>query len=156
MRYTTIIDIRDFPELYRNQNLRLLYLHLVLKSGYHDDDRDQVHTSIRRLGYETGLTVSAVRHGLAMLKKFGLMSTNGTTILVKKFVMTEEPTKRARTKRDLQEQLIAIERQREQQRHDADVQQRKKAMEADITENPSYQSIMKKFGLKEQPKKKTE
>ena len=71
MRYTTIIDIRDFPELYRNQNLRLLYLHLVLKSGYHDDDRDQVHTSIRRLGYETGLTVSAVRHGLAMLKKFG-------------------------------------------------------------------------------------
>lgn len=154
MRYTTIIDIRDFPELYRNQNLRLLYLHLVLKSGYHDDDRDQVHTSIRRLGYETGLTVSAVRHGLAMLKKFGLMSTNGATILVKKFVMTEEPTKRARTKRDLQEQLIAIERQREQQRQDYDVEQRKKAAQAADTESESYKSIMKKFGLKEQPKKK--
>ena len=49
MRYTTLIDIRDNPILYRNHNVRLVYLHLVLVAGYHDVNRDIVSASLRVL-----------------------------------------------------------------------------------------------------------
>ena len=56
MRYTTIIDIAQCPEIYRNINARLTYLHMVLTCGYHDNDKGLVRKSVRQLSAETGIT----------------------------------------------------------------------------------------------------
>lgn len=101
MRYTTIIDISENRELYRNHNARLLYLHLVLKSGYHDDDRDQVRLSIRSMAYDSGLSVSAVRHALKVLEKNGLLSKRQGRLYVTKFVVEKTITKRARKAKEI-------------------------------------------------------
>lgn len=112
MRYTTIIDISEFPMLYRNVNARLLYLHLCLRSGYHDYDRDIYDISLRRLADEVGLTLSATRHALKVLGSMSLISMEGSTIKVKKWIADDPITKRARTKA----QQIDIDHQRERQR----------------------------------------
>ena len=77
MRYTTIIDITELPSIYRNHNARLVYLHLVLKCGYHDTDRDLTDTSIRQLSAAVGLTIAATRHALLQLQAVGLLSREG-------------------------------------------------------------------------------
>lgn len=94
MRYTTIIDIRELDAIYRNKNVRLVYLHMVLKSGYHDEDRDLLRCSIRNLAWEIGLSVSAVRHALHVLMKSGMVSKNGESWQVKKFFLDTPPTPR--------------------------------------------------------------
>jgi len=103
MRYTTIIDISEYPELYRNTNIRILYLHMVLKSGYHDDDRDQCRLSIRRLSYDTGLTISAVRHALGVLQKFGLVVSENGIFFVKKFVLEKPISPRIKSEKKRKE-----------------------------------------------------
>lgn len=94
MRYTTVIDISEFREVYKNMNARLLYLHMALKCGYHDDDRDMIITSIRRLAMDTGLTVSAVRHALGVLERQQLLVKTSNGYRVKKWVAIETPTPR--------------------------------------------------------------
>lgn len=94
MRYTTVIDISELPDVYRNVNARLLYLHIALKSGYHDDDRDQITTSVRRAAADTGMTLSAARHALAVLEAHGLLDRTGERWRVKKWVVAELPTPR--------------------------------------------------------------
>lgn len=94
MRYTTIIDISEFPAIYRNRNARLLYIHMALKAGYHDYDRDLLTTSIRSLSSQTGLTVSAVRHALLQLESCQLLTRDGLAWRVKKFVLEEKPSSR--------------------------------------------------------------
>lgn len=94
MRYTTIIDISEIPEVYKNLNARLLYLHLVLKSGYRDTDRDVIKTSLRRLEDETGLTFSAVRHSFVLLAKHGLATKTEGGWRVLKWIVAEIPTPR--------------------------------------------------------------
>lgn len=103
MRYTTIIDIRELPAIYRNVNARLVYLHMVLASGYHDNDRDQTEISIRRISYETNLTISAVRHALGCLERAGLISRTGITWTVKKFVLESTITPRVRSEKKRRE-----------------------------------------------------
>lgn len=103
MRYTTIIDIRELPAIYRNVNARLVYLHMVLASGYHDNDRDQTEISIRRISYETNLTISAVRHALGCLERAGLISRSGITWTVKKFVLETSITPRVRSEKKRRE-----------------------------------------------------
>lgn len=103
MRYTTIIDIRELPAIYRNVNARLVYLHMVLASGYHDNDRDQTDISIRRISYETNLTISAVRHALGCLERAGLISRSGITWTVKKFVLETSITPRVRSEKKRRE-----------------------------------------------------
>lgn len=94
MRYTTIIDIREIPEVYRNPNIRILYLHLCLLSGYHDNDRDLVRISVRNLAVSVGLTVSATRHGLAVLKRWKLLKQRGSVYRVCKYVEESAITSR--------------------------------------------------------------
>lgn len=98
MRYTTIIDISEFPAVYNNPNARLIYLHLALKSGWHDADRDQIKTSIRRVAMEVGLTVSATRHALVQLERDKLLTRSGDTWTVKKWIIQEIPTPRTQPK----------------------------------------------------------
>lgn len=94
MRYTTVIDISEMPAVYRNQNCRLLYLHIALKAGYHDDDRDTANVSIRRLAQDTGLTVSATRHALSVLIEAKLLARAGKTWKVVKWICETPPSPR--------------------------------------------------------------
>lgn len=97
MRYTTIIDITEFPDLYRNQVIRLVYLHLSLRSGYHDHDRDLIGTSIRRLASDVGVTVSGVRNALRQLERHGLVARAGDMYQVTKWTVTARVSPRTRT-----------------------------------------------------------
>lgn len=116
MRYTTIIDISEIGDLYRNINCRLLYLHLCLKAGYHDADRDLIDLSIRRLANETGLTVSATRHALSQLQSARLLERlDGRLWRVKKWLPTETISKRKTTKPE-EETRKADEARKERQR----------------------------------------
>lgn len=114
MRYTTIIDISSIRAIYRNFNCRLVYLHLVLRAGYHDDDRDIADISIRRLAIETGLSLSSTRHALKQLLKSGLLQRQGLVWIVTKWVPGDEITPRPRgkqTKADKQAAAASAERQ---------------------------------------------
>lgn len=114
MRYTTIIDITEWPALYKNPATRIVYLHMVLKSGYHDHDRDLAVTSIRRLAWDTGLTVSATRHALEQLEKYHLLARQGAAWYVRKFVLEQPITSRPRTRKQVQnqEQAAALDAER--------------------------------------------
>lgn len=99
MRYTTIVDITETEEVYRNPNTRLVYLHLVLKSGYRTDDRDRIRISLRRLAWEVGITIAAARYALKALERAALLSyTEGGTIEVVKFVIPEPYAQRPSAK----------------------------------------------------------
>lgn len=100
MRYTTVIDISEFPMLYRNVNVRLLYFHLCLKAGYHDFDRDICDISVRRLAQEVGITYSATRHALRILEEQRFITYNGNAIMVRKWLQDETITKRSRSKKE--------------------------------------------------------
>lgn len=131
MRYTTIIDISDIPTIYRNINARLVYLHLVLKSGYHDDDRDLVAMSIRRIAAETGLTLSAIRHAIKQLERANLLSRQGEIWLVKKWIIEQKISTRARTARQQKQIEIEAERRRQneiREREDAINRQRREQL----------------------------
>lgn len=90
MRYTTVIDLRDYPQAYKSQSVRILYLHMCLTAGYHEEDRDIVTISIRRLAMSTGLTVSATRHAMAVLEHIGLLKKTTRGLLVTKWVASEQ------------------------------------------------------------------
>lgn len=100
MRYTTLIDISELPSVYRNVNARLLYLHMALRAGYHDDDRDVLETSIRNLSAQTGLTISAVRHALHILEGVRLIKREGSAWIIKKWLpmQTTSPRPKATQK----------------------------------------------------------
>lgn len=129
MRYTTVIDLTEFRQLYRNKNAVLVYLHLALRSGWHDHDRDIVETSVRNLAYDTGLSVAAVRHALKILEDAKLLSHVGSVWTVTKWVMTEDPTKRPKNARDAKQIEIAAERQRaeEKREREAEIERTRRA-----------------------------
>lgn len=115
MRYTTIIDLSEFPALYRNKNVRLVYLHLALKSGYHDNDRDLIDISIRNLAWAVGLSVSATRHALHILELAKMIKRAGPLWHVRKFIIEQEITPRAKTAREAKiKSAVAAEQQASQ------------------------------------------
>lgn len=114
MRYTTIIDISEIPAVWTCESARRLYLYLVLKSGYHDDDRDQIRTSFRAVAARAGLSESAARHAVKVLETAGLLRRAAGTWTVTKWVMTQEITARAKTVRQAKDREIAAERERQQ------------------------------------------
>lgn len=133
MRYTTIIDLSEFPLLYKSPGIRLVYLHLALRSGYRDDDRDLLQISIRTLARETGLTIAAARHALLQLEKFELIKRCGPMWQVKKFVIEKQITRRAQTKNQEREQAAAQIREQERQRREkqqAEYDKQRAALEA--------------------------
>lgn len=97
MRYTTVIDITDFPQIYRNIHARLVYIHMALKAGYHDDDRDVCRLSIRNLAADVGISVSATRNALQQLEKSELISRGSDCWIVKKWVAMEAPSPRTQS-----------------------------------------------------------
>lgn len=129
MRYTTIIDITEFGEVYRSVACRMVYLHLCLKAGYHDYDRDMATCSLRSIAADTGLTLSAVRCAVSRLERLHLVLREGTALRVKKYILEENITPRPRTRKQKQQQDAAsirtqqqeqMERQRESERRETD------------------------------------
>lgn len=94
MRYTTIIDLREWPQAYRNINIRLVYYHLAMVAGYHDYNRDVTEISVRSLAADTGCTVSAVRHALHILEALQLIKRKGRATYVRKWLTTPKTTPR--------------------------------------------------------------
>lgn len=116
MRYTTVIDISEFPSVYKNPNARLVYLHMALKSGYHAEDKDKLKSSIRRIAMAVGLTVSATRHALAQLEREQLITKTDSGWMVKKWVVETFPEKnQVKKKTAAQEER---ERQQEKERQE--------------------------------------
>lgn len=148
MRYTTVIDLSEFPDIYRNHAARILYFHLALKAGYHDNDRDQVAVSIRRLASDTGITVSATRHALRILTQAGLLTRTGMIWMVTKWVAEQSITTRAKTKREMQEQILSLERQRQQQKHEKSYQESRQYDPDKALDNDAYRRLKARFGLK--------
>lgn len=130
MRYTTIIDISEMPTIYGNINARLVYLHLVLKSGYHDDDRDMIAISIRRIAADLNLSLSAVRHAIGQLERAHLLQRQGPIWCVKKWIVEQKITSRPKTQRQQKQIEIAAERQRQQEQRERDalIEQQRRAM----------------------------
>lgn len=143
MRYTTIIDIREFPQIYRNDHVKLVYLHLVLISGYHDEDRDQTPISIRQICYDTGLSLSAVRHSLKVLISAGLLSRSGITWTVKKFVLDKpiSPRIRSEKKRSAAENLERERIIKEEQNQREKEEKRKYQEEIKAGKNPLKEMV---------------
>lgn len=143
MRYTTVIDIREFPQIYRNNNAKLVYLHLALISGYHDEDRDQTPVSIRQICYDTGLSLSAVRHSLKVLISAGLLSRNGIIWTVKKFVLDKpiSPRIRSEKKRTAAEKLERERIIKEEQNQREKEEKRKYQEEIKAGKNPLKEMV---------------
>lgn len=143
MRYTTIIDISEFPIVYKNPNIRLLYLHMVLKSGYHDDDRDKCFLSIRRLASDIGLTLSATRHALGILQKLGLIFRENDFYYVKKFVLDKpiSPRIRSEKKRSAAENLERERIIKEEQNQREKEEKRKYQEEIKAGKNPLKEMV---------------
>lgn len=106
MRYTTIIDIREAPALYRNANTRLIYLELVLGSSYQQDTKDRYQGSFRTLAARVGVTISAVRNSLKQLQALGMVSPIEGGWIVKKWI--EQPAIIPRRQRPKPEQPISL------------------------------------------------
>lgn len=128
MRYTTIIDITEQPAVYRNINVRLLYLHLCLKCGYHDHDRDIYDRSLRSMAADCGLTLSAVRHALHILEQAQLVLKVGGVWQVRKYIQSAAPTPRPKTKRQQVERDISQEREQANQERErqADIERQRR------------------------------
>lgn len=93
MRYTTIIDLSELP-IYQSKSVRLLYLHLCLRAGYHKENQDIITDSLSRIARDTGMTVSAVRCALRQLIAANLAQREGMAIRVSKFVQPVLAAKR--------------------------------------------------------------
>ena len=134
MRYTTVIDVRDFPTVWRNNNTTRLYVHMVLACGFHDEDRDQLKASVRGLAASAGLTVAAVRTGLAQLMKAGLVKRNGDTWTVVKWVAQTKPTPRQQAKAKAAGQDITELMRKQEEENDEYVRKVQQAVKT-ATEN---------------------
>lgn len=109
MRYTTLIDLRDYPGLYRNHNVRLVYMHLVLVAGYHDANRDIVSASLRTMAADIGVSMSALRHALAVLAKAKLIQRRQGRLYVAKWLPEQRVSKRRCTQLDPKTQAAVNE-----------------------------------------------
>lgn len=147
MRYTTVIDISEMPDVYKNSTARLIYMHMSLKAGYHDSDRDLVTLSIRRVAAEVGVTVSATRHALHLLERSGLISREGQLWRIKKWVEEQTITTRAKTKREMQEQIQRLERQKQQAVLEIAHQEHKEYDPDKALDNDAYRRVQARFGL---------
>lgn len=110
-----MIDLSEFRLAYRNLNVRLVYLHLCLISGYHDDDRDLVDISLRNLASEVGITLSATRHALRILSDLRLISVEGSLLRVTKWIPEKTIGKRQAKKESVQDEGRRQEKSRQEE-----------------------------------------
>lgn len=149
MRYTTLIDIRDQPAVYRNINCRLVYMHLALRAGYHDNDRDVCNVSLRQLAREVGITLSACRHALSVLDRAKLVARQGTLLIVRKWTIEGPITPRAKTAKQQKQQqaadqAAAIQEQRRRHRQASEEQYRQQYTDGPTAFRIYFEEMKKK------------
>lgn len=149
MRYTTIIDLSEYTSLYRNHHVRLVYLHMVLRSGWHDEDRDILDLSIRAIAQGAGLSISTVRHALRQLEKSQLIVRQGNVWSVKKWVLQDTPAPRPRTMKEKKQSEVKEGRVVEQAALDKQLEQSRKEREQMLAAGKTpfmlyYESLQKK------------
>lgn len=124
--------------------MRLVYLHLVLKSGYHDHDRDQVRISYRSLAADSGLTLSQVRHAIKILIKWHMLIRKDNIWTVRKWCQEQTITTRAKSskeaKKKAQEQAVIAERERQRAMDD----ENRKRRDAEAGERDNYIEFVRK------------
>ena len=152
MRYTPIIDISEYKTLYQNINVRLVYLHLVLKSGYHDYNRDMISISLRQLSMEVGITLGAVRHALEILTKAKMIYKKDNVYHVRKWIVEQKITSRATSKR--QEQAIQNQKDRAKENKEREIEYQKRQNRVDELRKQGkteymlyYENMMKKADM---------
>lgn len=104
MRYTTIIDITDIPQVYNNINATRVYLHLCLTCGFTADDMDTLRISYRQLAAQLNITLSAVRYSLNLLTRYHLITIEGNIITVRKYLPKAEYKDRPKTQQEFKDQ----------------------------------------------------
>lgn len=104
MRYTTIIDITDIPQVYSNINATRVYLHLCLTCGFTADDMDTIRISYRQLAAQLRITLSAVRHSLNLLIRYHLITIEGNLITVRKYLPKAEYKDRPKTQQEFKDE----------------------------------------------------
>lgn len=147
MRYTTIIDIREFPSIWKNQSCRQLYLYMVLAAGFEDYNRDEVRDSIRELSYKSGLTLSATRHALKQLATARLVVRRDKTWKVAKWLQSPTISPRELNKRMTKQQQhdAAVAREREERQFNQEAER-----EANKRTAVSYQEYLQMKNQKQQ------
>lgn len=88
----------------------MIYLHLVLKAGWGERNQDYCRGSIRQLQGELDMTFAAVRHGLGVLLKMGMIKKAPGGWMVRKYCAPTKPGARTMTKR---QEEAAKQRQRD-------------------------------------------
>lgn len=111
MRYTTVIDISDIADIYRNPAAVRVYIHMTLKCGYHDTDRDIYTGSIRRIMADLGLSLSATRHAIKVLQSHNLVRLQGGVYIITKYIPSETITPRAKTAKQAAQRAEAQRRE---------------------------------------------
>lgn len=104
MRYTTIIDITDIPQVYHNINATRVYLHLCLTCGFTADDMDTLRISYRQLAAQLNITLSAVRHSLNLLIRYHLITIENNIISVRKYLLKAEYKDRPKTQQEFKDE----------------------------------------------------
>lgn len=117
MRYTTVIDLTEIPEVWKNSNVTRLYLYMALRCGYHDQDRDVLTMSTRNLAIGAGITHSACRHALRVLLAHQLLVQEGNSWRVKKFVIDVKPSTRTQKNTTVSDSRL-VERDLEKENRD--------------------------------------
>lgn len=101
--------------MWKCRSARDLYVHLVLYSGFHDDDRDIVQDSVRGLAAKTGLTIAAVRHALGVLMAAKLLRRQDDLLIVTKWIPAKKISARAPSAGITEEERQERERQRQKE-----------------------------------------
>lgn len=146
MRYTTIIDVTEIAEVWRNPNVSRLYFWLALKAGYHDDDRDIVRASLRSMAMATGLSLSAVRNAMKVLTRCHLVNIQGGGTMVTKFIMEQTISKRAKTKAQQEQQDAAQARREEQAKLDQQLrEERRRRLQPTVEEEQERARLYEEY-----------
>lgn len=127
MRYTTVIDVTEIDDVWNNPNTCRLYFYMALKCGYHDDDRDILKISLRTLAAQASLTLSATRHALSVLESLQLVTKEKDAFRIKKFLLEQKVTPRARTKQQQEAQNMAELREAEQRKLDKKLEEERRS-----------------------------
>lgn len=130
MRYTTVIDISEIAEIYRNPAAVRVYIHLALNCGYHDYDRDIYTGSIRRLMADLGLSLSATRHAIKVLQAHNLVRLQGGVYVITKYIPSETITPRPKTAKQVAQQAETVRRNEAQQTMEAAHDENRRQLEA--------------------------
>lgn len=144
MRYTTVIDISEIPPVYNCMSARLVYFHMALKAGWGERNQGFCRTSYRILMGDLGLTLSAVRHAILVLKKYKLVKDGSGGYWVRIFCPPTKAAGKPKTGDSAKLQRIAAEREAADLQREMEYQENKRKA-AEGRNDPRVKEIMERM-----------